>query len=78
MKTNIDLDEDLVRRAKSVTGLQSKKAVVEEGLRTILRLHGQRQVRDLRGRLRWEDPAPAPAAGAGPGAEPGSGDADPR
>ena len=54
MRTNIHLDDDLVSRAMAVTGKKTKRALVEEGLRTLLRLHGQREVRDLRGRLRWE------------------------
>lgn len=56
MRTNIDLDDELVSRCLRITGLRTKKAVVDEGLRTILRLHGQREVRDLRGRLRWVAP----------------------
>jgi Arc/MetJ family transcription regulator len=55
MFTNIDLDEALVAQALRLTGLKTKKAVVEEGLRTLIRLHDQREVRDLRGRLHWED-----------------------
>ena len=54
MRTNIELDEELLSRAMALTGKRTKKAVVEEALRTLLRLHGQREVRDLRGRLRWE------------------------
>jgi Arc/MetJ family transcription regulator len=76
MLTNIDIDDDMMNRCMRITGLRTKKAVVEEALRTILRLHGHREVRDMRGRLRWEDPAaavaprPAPAAPATPQAPP--------
>lgn len=55
MNTNVDLDEKLVLRAMQLTGLKTKRAVVEEGLRTLVRLHAQREIRDLRGRLVWED-----------------------
>lgn len=55
MATNIELDEQLVDRAMSLTGLNTKRAVVEEGLRTLIRLYDQREVRDLRGRLHWDD-----------------------
>ncbi|HEX5757830.1 MAG TPA: type II toxin-antitoxin system VapB family antitoxin [Thermoanaerobaculia bacterium] len=75
MRTNIHLDDDLLARCMRCTGLKTKRAVVEEGLRALLRLDGQREVRDLRGRLRWEDRA-TPAAPSAP--RPGSGDADPR
>jgi Arc/MetJ family transcription regulator len=63
MRTNIHLDDDLVARAMALTGKTTKRAVVEEALRTLLRLHGQREVRDLRGKLRWEaEEAPGRAA----------------
>lgn len=55
MHTNINLDEELVARAMHVTGLRTKKALVEEGLRALIRLHDQREVRNLRGVLHWED-----------------------
>lgn len=55
MHTNIDLDQDLVARAMQVTRLRTKRAVVEEGLRALIRLYDQREVRNLRGILHWED-----------------------
>ena len=61
MHTNIKLDEDLVAHAMRVTGLRTKKAVVEEGLRALTRLHDQREVRNLRGILHWEDGRQEPA-----------------
>ena len=54
MRTNIVIDDDLMAEALRVTGLPTKKAVVEEALRTLLRLRAQAQTRTLRGRLRWE------------------------
>ena len=71
MHTNLNLDENLVADALRLTGLRTKKAVVEEGLRALIRLHEQRDVRRLRGMLRWEDPEPQAGAtkgkrGAGP------------
>ncbi|HVR97973.1 MAG TPA: type II toxin-antitoxin system VapB family antitoxin [Thermoanaerobaculia bacterium] len=55
MATNIEIDEQLFRQAQRVTQLKTKRAVVEEGLRTLIWLYEQREVRDLRGRLHWED-----------------------
>ena len=58
MATNLDLDDALVVRAMQVTGIRTKRAVVEEALRALIRLNEQREVRDLRGRLHWgERPA---------------------
>lgn len=56
MATNLELDEALVLRAMTVTGIRTKKALVEEALRTLIRQHEQREVRDLRGRLTWGGP----------------------
>jgi len=60
MLTNIDLDEDLVQEARRLTGVRTKKALVEAGLRALIKLHEQSDVRKLWGRLHWQDPeAPA-------------------
>jgi Arc/MetJ family transcription regulator len=78
-RANIYVDEDLLARCMRCTGHRTKKAVIEEGLRALLRLDGQRQVRDLRGRLVWVDPAEQPAQPEpAPAPVTGSGDADPR
>jgi Arc/MetJ family transcription regulator len=55
MRTNIVIDDGLIRRAMRVTGLKTKKAVVEEGLKLLVRLKDQEAVRAWRGQLRWED-----------------------
>lgn len=54
MRTNIVIDDALLSEALSCTGLPTKKAVIEEALRTLVRLKSQEQVRSLRGHLRWE------------------------
>ncbi|MDW8290989.1 MAG: type II toxin-antitoxin system VapB family antitoxin [Armatimonadota bacterium] len=54
MRTNIDLDDELLERARRLTGLKTKRAIVHEALRTLVRLHEQAMVRALRGKLRWE------------------------
>ena len=54
MRTNIEIDDSLLNEALAVTGLRTKKAVVDEGLRRIIR--GSRQLRAinaLKG-LGWE------------------------
>ena len=55
MATNVELDEDLVARAFHATGIRTKRELVNEALRMQVRFHEQREVRDMRGRLRWED-----------------------
>lgn len=54
MRTNIVIDDELMRQAKKVTGLKTKRAVVEAGLRMLVRLEGQQKIRALRGKVRWE------------------------
>ena len=58
MFTSMDLDEKLFNRAWELTGLKTKKAVVEEALRWLVRLHEQAGVRELRGKLVFEEPEP--------------------
>jgi Arc/MetJ family transcription regulator len=53
MRTTIDIDEKLLRDALRATGLKTKREVVELGLRTLLQLHKQAKIRQLRGRLPW-------------------------
>jgi Arc/MetJ family transcription regulator len=54
MRTNIVLNDELVERAQALTGLKTKRAVVEEALRVMIQLREQAQVRSLRGKLNWE------------------------
>ena len=54
MRTNVVIDDQLMSEALETTGLKTKKAVIEEALRTLVRLKKQEQVRTLRGKLEWE------------------------
>lgn len=54
MRTNIDIDDELLSEAMRVTGLSTKKATVEEALRQIVRKERLRAViRDSAG-IGWE------------------------
>ncbi len=54
MRTNIVLDDKLVERAQKLTGIKTKREVVQEALRTLILLREQSEVRNLRGQLIWE------------------------
>ena len=54
MRTNIVLDDALLAEAMRRTGLKTKRAVVEEALKTLVRLKRQEEIRKLRGKLHWE------------------------
>ena len=54
MRTNIEIDDRLMADALKATGLQTKKEVVETGLKALIKLKKQSSIRDLRGKLKWE------------------------
>ena len=54
MRTNIVIDDKLMRETLRATGLKTKREAVELGLRTLLRLKRQGQIRHLRGKLNWQ------------------------
>jgi Arc/MetJ family transcription regulator len=54
MRTNIVIDETLIRDALRATGLKTKREAVELGLRTLLRLSKQGEIRRLLGKLKWQ------------------------
>jgi Arc/MetJ family transcription regulator len=54
MRTNIVIDDKLMRDTLRATGLKTKREAVELGLRTLLRLRLQEQIRGLRGKIQWE------------------------
>jgi len=54
MRTNIVIDDKLMRESLRATGLKTKREAVELGLRTLVRLDKQAEIRKLRGKLAWE------------------------
>ena len=53
MRTNIVIDEKLMKETLRLTGLKTKREAVELGLRTIVRLRKQEDIRRFRGKLSW-------------------------
>ncbi|HEY1242855.1 MAG TPA: type II toxin-antitoxin system VapB family antitoxin [Bryobacteraceae bacterium] len=53
MRTNIVIDDKLMRDALRTTGVRTKREAVELGLRTLVRLSQQEEVRRFRGKLKW-------------------------
>jgi Arc/MetJ family transcription regulator len=49
MRTTLDLDEDLIRRALAETGARSKTEVIELGLRSLLEREARKRLKDLYG-----------------------------
>ena len=54
MRTNIVIDDDLMRDALKATGAKTKREAVELGLRTLLKLRKQQKIKTLRGRISWQ------------------------
>ena len=54
MRTNIVLDDALIERARKLTGIKTKREVIQEALRTLIKLREQSEIRQLRGKLKWE------------------------
>ncbi len=54
MCTNIVIEDDLTDKAMQFSGTKTKKTVEEETLRLFIQLKGQFNIRDLKGKLRWE------------------------
>ena len=54
MRTNIVIDDTLMKDALRATGLKTKREAVELGLRTVLRLRQQQEIRRFRGKLAWQ------------------------
>lgn len=53
MRTNIVIDDQLIADTLRLTGLKTKREAVELGLRTLLQLRRQEEIRRFRGKLDW-------------------------
>lgn len=54
MRTNIEIDDQLMQDVLRLTGIKTKREAVELGLRQLLRLRQQEEIRRFRGKLAWE------------------------
>ena len=54
MRTNIEIDDKLMKDALKVTGARTKREVVELGLKTLVQLRAQEKARELKGKITWE------------------------
>jgi Arc/MetJ family transcription regulator len=53
MRTNIEIDDKLMNDVLRATGLKTKRDAVELGLKTLIRLNKQKNIKKFRGRLQW-------------------------
>ena len=54
MRTNIEIDDRLMREAMRSSNSRTKRAAVEAGLRLLIQVRRQAGIRRLRGKIRWE------------------------
>jgi len=54
VRTNIVIDDKLMKDVLKVTGLKTKREAVELGLRVLLQLRRQEEIKQYRGKLKWE------------------------
>ena len=53
MRTNIVIDDELMSSVMKLTGIRTKREAVELGLKTLLKLQKQENIRNYRGKLEW-------------------------
>ncbi len=54
MRTNIVIDDALMKEVLELTGVATKREAVELALRTLAKLRKQENIRKFRGKLQWE------------------------
>ena len=54
MRTNIVIDDELMKKALKASGNKTKKETVEQALRLMIELKRQSEIRSYRGKLNWE------------------------
>jgi Arc/MetJ family transcription regulator len=55
MRTNIVLDEDLVREAQRLTGIRTKRALVEEALKVLITTRKRKSLLEIEGKIHFFD-----------------------
>jgi len=53
MRTNVVVDDNLMKSALRVSGLKTKRDAIEEGLRLLVQLRSQKDIKRFRGKLKW-------------------------
>ncbi len=54
MRTNIVIDDKLMKEAQRLSGIKTKKETIEEALKNFIRINKQKEFRKLRGKIKWE------------------------
>lgn len=54
MRTNIVIDDELMNDAIRLTGVKTKREAVELALKSLIKLKKQENIKNFRGKLKWE------------------------
>lgn len=64
-RTNVVLDDELVEKCQQVTGIQTRRSVIDHALRELLRHGNQKKILALKGKVAWDGDLSAWRAGRG-------------
>ena len=53
MRTNVVIDDNLMKSALEASGIKTKKEAIEEGLKLLVQVRGRKEIRKFRGKLKW-------------------------
>lgn len=53
MRTNVVIDDDLMKSALKASGKKTKKDAIEEALKLLVQIRGRKEIRKFRGKLKW-------------------------
>jgi Arc/MetJ family transcription regulator len=53
VRTNVVIDDDLMKSALDASEVKTKKHAIEEGLKLLVQMKNQERIRGLRGKLKW-------------------------
>ena len=53
MRTDLEIDDDLIEEARRLTGIKNKRELVHEALRTLIEHRKRKNLRDLAGKIEF-------------------------
>lgn len=53
-RTNVVLDDELVDQCRKLTGINTRRALIDYALHELLRRRHQRRLLELKGSIQWE------------------------
>ena len=53
MRTNVEIDDQLMKLALKLSGLRTKKDAIEAGLKLLVQFNRQAKIKNYRGRMKW-------------------------